>query len=194
MKQKVKQRGGIKNNRQVISKTKQSVLSPNIYWKLLCSGRKFLKFTTSGEWKIKGNAELTLEVPVIQQTIASALLLTPRTGFQKIHAFKKHYMTAYYLLELSLISGCKWLSWTNIISYIIMYLLATRLVFLCMVSTTPFLFWRQKTKVYLGWRAQYFNKTLLEAVAPLDALKAPISGIGLLSIVVLCWQTLAISP
>lgn len=123
---------------------------------------------------------MTLQVSVIQQTISSALLLTPWTGFQKIHAFKKHYMTAYYLLELSLISGYKWLSWINILSYIIMYLLATRLVFLCMVSTFSLL--KAKNKVRLHWRAQYLNNTILEAAAPLDSIRAPLSGVGLLGV------------
>lgn len=105
----------------------------------------------------KGNGEMTLQVSVIQQTISSALLLTPWAGFQKIHAFKEHYMTAYYLLQLSLISGYKWLSWINILSYIITYLLATRLVFLCVVSTFSLL--KAKNKVHLHWRAQYLNNT-----------------------------------
>lgn len=123
---------------------------------------------------------MTLQVSVIQQTISSALLLTPWVGFQKIHAFKEHYMTAYYLLQLSLISGYKWLSWINILSYIITYLLVTRLDSLCMVSTFSLL--KAKNKVHLHWRAQYLNNTLQEAAAPLDSTQAPLSGVGLLSV------------
>lgn len=57
--------------------------------------------------KAKGEAELTLEVSAIQQTTASAPLLTPCTGFHKSHAFQKRDTAAYDSLGLSLVTGCK---------------------------------------------------------------------------------------